>query len=917
MLNSIAYYGQKWLVKQMKRFNNLVAGVLALAICAAPLNYFSHTTRAASGVGVKPGSNLQVKNWNGKDVIIGFPEKGTVDQLLSKLENGQDLWVTKAGTVLSGNDIVSTGTMLELGTNQIPVVIKGDVNGDGAVNTTDALQIKLHLMKEFKLEGLLLLAADTSEDGVVNSTDYLQLKNYFLKKWNIYTNKNDYDKTTDLQVVKNGESAYTIVYQRDTECAAAYTLQETIKQKLGVTLPVKKTTTVSTWDKVISLTNSDKENLGNCGYAMQTSGSAVMLYAPALSGFDKAIERLMSDCAGKNTLSVPGGYLVREESTWETNYVPQGQSHNASYNAGMFYNDKNDSVAYVSNAMWHMFGAIDDGQNLVYRFGNEPTWYEWMSEKLAWSTDQQYINELKQKIQTFPQTSTGYMWSWGTTPYWKVDDCYSIHYDGTFRYIAAVYDILAWEGNTSFLNEMDPDTVAGQYSDVDSSCSRTVLQKTEACMDYILDYLYGSEGYIRLTKESTYLNSNGSKRFDYVKDTGKYCWNNTGKDGSNASNYWDNLCFGNYDGYSNALFYNALESMAGIYRMLEDVHQNNQYLPKALELEELAAKVKKKFNELYWSSTTGRYIACIDTDGRKVDYGLTFHNFEILKYGLADETKAKSILDWVDGDRTIAGENRTGADIFSYAKALELVPGTAAQEAAKWNLRLAAVTNTISINNATNQAKQVAWWHAPGGIDVWSSASYGKHLENGGYIFYPVFYELMARTEYEGAQSTTQRLREIAKVYEYNGLATDLAATGSTNWLEGLNGEFPESGLVPTAYLYGLMGFSAEYDGLHIAPKFNEGYEYMGVKKLSYGDTTYAIEVNRDATCTLTPASGKVNLKMVYTPERFQDVTYTVTVTKNNGTKVIRRVVPDENGDVYISLNENNVYKIQIVPVLR
>jgi hypothetical protein len=535
-----------------------------------------------------------------------------------------------------------------------------------------------------------------------------------------------------------------------------------------------------------------------------------------------------------------------------------------------------------------------------------------MSEKLAWSTDQQYINELKEKLRTFPQTSTGYMWSWSTYPYWKVDECYSIHYDGTFRYIAAVYDIISWEGNTQFLYQSDTDTAGGNYANVDSSQGRTVLAKTEACMDYILNYLKGNTGSIRLTKESTYLNASGSQRFDYVKELNAYCWNNTGKDGSTASNYWDNLCFGNEDGYSSALLYNALNSMAGIYRML-----GGNYIAKAQSLENLAVTVKSEFNQKFWSQNTGRYIACIDTNGRRVDYGLTFHNFEIMKYGLADPIKAKSIFDWVDGDRIVAGENRTGADIMSYAKIMEQVPGNVSQQIGALNLRLAAVSNTISINNPQNQSSRVAWWHAPSGIDVWSSAAYGRHLENGGYIFYPVFYELMARTEYEGAQSTTDRLYEIGRVYEYNRLVSDASALHSTNWLEGLNGEFPENGLVPTTYLYSLMGVSAAHDGLHVAPKFNEVYEYMGVKDLSYGGNVYKLQVNRDASCTITPRYGTLRMDLHYTPDKFHTATYRITIYSNDGMVLSRTITPDASGTLHIQLNETGVDYLTIAPQLK
>ena len=881
------------------------------------MKFIPSAIRAADVIGITTGSNLRVKDWNGTEVLIGLTENSTVDQLLSMVYSSSEIRATKNGYVLNGGDMVSTGTVLKYGSSMLPVVVKGDATGDGTVNVSDALRIKACFLNQFHMDDLLMAAADVSEDGVVNATDYLQIKKYLLKTWNIYTNKNDFGKVHSLEIIKGGQTEYSIVYNMESERTAAYVLRDALLSKLGVSIPVKTGVAVTMGDKVILLHDREQQEIGNCGYAVEADGVTVNLYASGMIGFDKAIEQLVSDCVNKKTFSVPSNYFIIEDSNWESDYVLSGKDYNPDYNDGLFYNDKNDSVAYVTNAMWHMFGAIDDGQNLVYRFGNEPTWFEWISEKLAWSTDRQYVEELKQRVLTFPQTTTGYMWSWGTYPFWKVDDCYSIHYDGTFRYIASVYDIITWEGNTNFLYQTDPDRVSGDYADVDASYKRTVLDKTEACMDYILNYLNGSKGYIRLTKESTYLNTDGSKRFDYVKDTNTYCWNNTGKDGSSASNYWDNLCFGNFDGYSNALFFNALQSMSGIYRMLEEKYQDGTYAKKADTLDRLAIQVCQTFNELYWSDTTGRYIACIDSSGRVVDYGLTFHNFEIMKYGLADEQKARSILDWVDGKRIIAGENRTGSDIFSYAKIMELVPGTVSQEIAKWNLRLAAVTNTIAIDQKANQSKNQAWWHAPSGIDVWTTASYGKHLENGGYILYPVFYELMARNEYEGPQSTTQRLWEIAKVYEYNRLSSDAAATGSTNWLEGMVGEFPESGLVPTAYLYALVGLSAEYDGLHIAPSFNDVYEYMGVREMSYGGNTYAIEVNRNATCTMYPQNGTVNLKLHYTPGRFLTTDYAVTVEKSNGRTSTYTIYPDETGTVYISLNETNVTKITVAPILK
>ncbi len=713
-------------------------------------------------------------------------------------------------------------------------------------------------------------------------------------------------------IVKDGASDFTIW---DTNMTAAHTLADKISAATGVKLPVlDQEADHGTKDKFFFFYTA--EDVGNYGYRIallnhtsdlaQADAYTLSISAASLAGYDNAINRLIADATVEGGLKLPPDYAVEEVLDWDTDYTLQGaEDYKEAYRDGVFYNDKNDSVAYVSNAMWSMFGLVNDGQSLVYRFGNEPTWFEWMSEKMAWSGDAAYIGELKGKLQSFAQTETGYMWSWGDKPYWQVDTCYSIHYDGTFRYISAVYDVISWEKSTDFLYVKDGNS-AGNY---DSSQGRTILEKTEACMNYILNYLYGKEGYIQITEASTFLNEDGSQRFDYVPGTQSYCWNNTGLPNSHASNYWDNLPFGNYDAYENALFYQALNSMAGIYRML-----GGEFTAKAEEMETLAEKVKVKYNELYWDAEKGRYIACIDTKGNRVDYGLTFVNFEAMKYGLASPEQAKLIFDWIDGNRVIEGENATGLEIMDYARLMQRVNRKEYEIIKELNLRLAAVTNTIAINNRDNQRTKEVWWHGPAGIDPWGSAKYGSHLENGGYIFYPVFYELMARTEYVSAQSTTDRLYEIGRVYEYNRLKSDAAVSGSTNWLEGLIGEFPESGLVPTTYLYSLVGATAEHDGLHVAPAFNEVYETMGVRKLTYGGKDYAVEVRRDGSMTLTPAKGEADLVLHYTPERFADRAFTVTCNTASGS--VSETVEPVNGVVTVALSGVTADSIVIEPVL-
>ncbi len=706
----------------------------------------------------------------------------------------------------------------------------------------------------------------------------------------------------EITVIENEKSTYIISYKTEDEKVAAFTMQEQLEKLCEVSLNVSE----NRQETEINFSSCDENKTGNYGYKIHVEDERIIVNASSLAGFDMAIERLLNDTVSDKSMKVKQFYTAFEKLNWQSDYRIKGLDYNPDYLNDTFYNDKNDSVAYVSNAMWHMFGLVDDGQDLVYRFGNEPTYFEWMSEKMYWSNDTAYKNELKDKIQNFPQTSTGYMWSWATQPYWPSGDKGALHYDGTFRYISAVHDIITWENNTDFLKAIDNTADNGTYSDMDSSYNKTVFEKTESCLNYILEFLDGKNGYVQNTEKSVYLNEDGTFRFDFNREIGEHIWNNTGKMNSGTSNYWDNLCFGNLSAYENALFYQSLNSMIGIYRMLGD-----DYAAKADKLEILAEKAKENFNKLFWSEEKGRYIACIDTDGNKIDYGFTFVNFEAMKYGLSDKRQSKLIFDWIDGDRIIEGEDKTGDEILSYAEIMK--PVSPLKYLQTKNLYLAATANTIALDNKENKKTRIAWWDAPDSIDIWKNAGYGCHLENGGYIFYPVFYELMARTEFEGAQSTTNRLSDISKVYEYNRLKSDVKpAVNGVEWVEGLIGEFPESGLVPTVYLYSLLGINAKNTGLHISPAFNDVYETMGVKNFVYAGLNYSIELKRDASMTIKSEDGLIDIDLVYTPERFSNKCFNVLLDG----KKLYNVTPDENGQIKLSFDGIKAHEITIIHAL-
>jgi hypothetical protein len=310
--------------------------------------------------------------------------------------------------------------------------------------------------------------------------------------------------------------------------------------------------------------------------------------------------------------------------------------------------------------------------------------------------------------------------------------------------------------------------------------------------------------------------------------------------------------------------------MAGIERMRGDSEAAEQY-------EDLMPLARAEYDRLFWSGDTGRYINTIDTDGVKRDYGLTFQNFEALKYGLGDAAKAQSIFDWVDGARIVESDFSKGADIMRY--------------------KVAARSNTVKYESVIEQPGDKTWWHGPDAINVFGNAAFGKHLENGGYIFYTVYYELMSRLKYLGADSVVKRYQDIADEYEFNGRLKTI-----NGWEYGLTTEFPESGLVPTAYFYGLLGINAGHSGLTVAPAFSSAYNTMGVAKTVYGGNSYKIEMQKSGALTVTGGASGFDMKLQYKPSGGAD-TFAVRLRNTSTLQNIVQATAARDSDGYLKLD--------------
>jgi hypothetical protein len=212
-----------------------------------------------------------------------------------------------------------------------------------------------------------------------------------------------------------------------------------------------------------------------------------------------------------------------------------------------------------------------------------------------------------------------------------------------------------------------------------------------------------------------------------------------------------------------------------------------------------AEEVKREGNRLFWDTNAERFVACIDTIGRKHDYGFTFLNLEAVYYGYADEPHAKQILDWIRGKRTVPGDTSTGLDIYHW----RFAPRATTRRNTDWYI----------------------WsWSDP------ESIPWGDQVQDGGAVLGWSYHDVMSRLRVLGPDDAWNRLREIAFWYAevdaaggyrkyYDGTRPGRLQGGGTPGGLGLDNEFMESILLPQVLLDGFMGFEPSGDGFAVWPK--------------------------------------------------------------------------------------------------
>ncbi len=156
---------------------------------------------------LKSNSSLKLD----KKVIYNFGAEKTATELLSHFENKNITVFNAENTAVSENTRVGTGYTVKVivngaVTDAATIVIKGDVDGNGMVDSTDYMNIKSMFLKRVNLTGAYFTAADCDGTGAIDSTDYAQMKAHFLGSFNLYPDESD-EPSTDYPPIDTPQDA--------------------------------------------------------------------------------------------------------------------------------------------------------------------------------------------------------------------------------------------------------------------------------------------------------------------------------------------------------------------------------------------------------------------------------------------------------------------------------------------------------------------------------------------------------------------------------------------------------------------------------------------------------------------------------------------------------------------------------------
>lgn len=147
------------------------------------------TARAGAYITIESSVSLKTDS---KIALDGTFAKGaknnqTVDQICANF-NGTITVKDKNGNVITGEALVGTGSVLIVGSDNYIVVIKGEINGDGKIDSKDYMFAKKAFLGTLTLTETQLEAACLEGTPLPTSKDYMRIKRHFLETYDIFAN---------------------------------------------------------------------------------------------------------------------------------------------------------------------------------------------------------------------------------------------------------------------------------------------------------------------------------------------------------------------------------------------------------------------------------------------------------------------------------------------------------------------------------------------------------------------------------------------------------------------------------------------------------------------------------------------------------------------------------------------------------
>ena len=428
----------------------------------------------------------------------------------------------------------------------------------------------------------------------------------------------------------------------------------------------------------------------------------------------------------------------------------------------------------------------------------------------------------------------------------------------TFQWLQTFYEYVMYTRDTAALKELMP--------------------KARRALEFLLHGLNGESGLLSVeyfyghNGVGTTINADGTVTTHPGQGIG--------------SSYWDVIAMPQINLEANAYFYECVTEMATLEKACETLGINTEqasvknraiggdkvvYNMDSAKLTTLAATIKTKFESdikpvqkadgTYtnegglWNPETGRFALGVrESDGKVIDHGYVYFNEQAIVAGLGTDSQQLSVMEWIDGRRTVESDISKGSDIYFY----EFAP------------RFTTADATEQINFPLAKA-----FFGDDSAYKEHGTLFSYQVQNGGAVLCWSYYDIIARAKVLGSENAFGRIEGIANWYKkvkentdgegteffrayYDALAeADADNVNSVYSVQnaddrpgavGLDAEFLENAMIAKLIPDAVFGLTVdEFDVLTFTNNGISGIKKARADNLRFGGATYSVTIDKNS----------------------------------------------------------------------